>query len=183
MVYCMHILNWPVITSSEQASEYLAKGASGVIVCADEDGEWHKQLSPRFHSGNITERSASFSALLDDLNAQHIPFAVALTVEELCPGGLDPTDGIWLAQLCETKGAVAIIASGGTQDFPALKYRRPTQIKDTNAFFSHNEPWLSSALWLVGKVQIPIIAKGTPCKNEEAQVIAQRLGITAIQKI
>lgn len=183
MSYSTHILEWPTIENLEEALLLQAQKTPGLIVKADDDGYWQQQLSPRYNGLSFEDRMQPFANLLDALKQHAIAFAVALTIEELCPGGIDATDGIALARLCEAKGAVAIIACCGTKDFPALKFRKPTQLKNSHDTFTHNEPWLASALWLVGKVQIPIIAKGSPLDVDKARSIAQQLGITDIQQI
>lgn len=48
---------------------------------------------------------------------------VVLVVEELCPRGLDPTDGIAAARALVAQGARRIYASAGTEALPALKHR------------------------------------------------------------
>jgi hypothetical protein len=120
------------------------------FLSVDEDGELAKIASPR------TSPYPDFQSRVDALLVHLKPGqGVALTVEELCPGGLDPTDGIAIAQAFEKAGAKFIIASGGTKDFPALKYRRTTQTSK-----AENYPWLASAHWLIGRVNIPVYAAG-----------------------
>lgn len=120
------------------------------FLSVDEDGELAKIASPR------TSPYPDLNSRIDALLANFKPGqGVALTVEELCPGGLDPTDGIAIAKAFEKAGAKFIIASGGTKDFPALKYRRTTQTSK-----AENYPWLASAYWLIGRVNIPVYAAG-----------------------
>ena len=103
---------------------------------------------------------------------------IALTVEELCPGGLDPTDGILIAQAFEKAGAQFIIASGGTADFPALKNRRLTKTQKDS-----NHAWLSSACWLIGRVNIPILAQGHFEDSEEIRHRAKVCGLSGLVRV
>ncbi len=151
------------------------------VVIADDDSSWQQALSPRYHSHKtVQERLVPFLQHLAEISEAHGQFVVALTVEELCPGGLDPTDGIIIAQACEAAGASAIIASGGTADFPALKWRRPTQRKATDEILPTNEPWLASAAWLLGRVSIPVYAKGHAHDQVKAAAIAQQMGFAGV---
>ncbi|MEI6805058.1 MAG: hypothetical protein WCK49_00955 [Myxococcaceae bacterium] len=127
------------------------------FLSVDEDGELAKLASPR--TSSLPDLDSRIVALLKHFKPGQ---GVALTVEELCPGGLDPTDGIAIAQAFEKAGAEFIIASGGTSDFPALKNRRSTQTKK-----DENHAWLSSACWLIGRVKIPVFAQGSFEETEE----------------
>jgi hypothetical protein len=120
------------------------------FLVVDEDGELAKIASPR--TSPYPDLQSRINALMSHLKPEQ---GVALTVEELCPGGLDPTDGIAIAQAFEKAGAKFMIASGGTRDFPALKYRRTTQTTK-----AENYAWLASAHWLIGRVSIPVYAAG-----------------------
>ena len=118
-----------------------------VVLAVDEDNQAISLLSPRNKDENL--RSILRQQILDcvSLLSQEFECWVALTVEELCPGGLDPALGIKLAQEFVNCGAAGIIASGGTRDFPPLKFRRETKRKDTLELETSDWPetWLSSA--------------------------------------
>ncbi len=131
------------------------------FLSVDEDGPLAKLASPR--TSPLPDIQSRIAALLQHFEAG---LGVALTVEELCPGGLDPTDGILIAQAFEKAGAQFIIASGGTADFPVLKNRRSTKTQKNS-----NHAWLASACWLIGRVKIPVFAQGT--FEESADIIHQ----------
>lgn len=139
----------------------------------DEDGILAKLASPR--TSNLPDLETRITALLEYFKPGQ---GVALTVEELCPGGLDPTDGILIAQAFEKAGAQFIIASGGTADFPVLKYRRDTQIQKTP-----NHAWLSSACWLMGRVKIPVFAQGYFEESEELLHQAKACGLSGLVRL
>lgn len=139
------------------------------FLSVDEDSALAKLASPRTSSlPNIESR---IQALLEKFEGG----GLALTVEELCPGGLDATDGILIAQAFEKASATFIIASGGTADFPALKYRRSTQtLKDSN------HAWLSSACWLINRVNIPVLAQGYFQDTPELRNQAKACGLSGL---
>ncbi|MES2504646.1 MAG: hypothetical protein V4534_07200 [Myxococcota bacterium] len=131
----------------------------------DEDGPLAKMASPR--TSDLPDVDSRIEALLEAWEPGRTR-GIALTVEELCPGGLDPTDGILIAQAFEKAGAAFIIVSAGTADFPVLKYRRSTQTQK-----QPNHAWLASACWLVGKVSIPVYAQGYFSSEMEPDLIHQ----------
>ena len=88
---------------------------------------------------------------------------------------MDSTDGILIAQAFEKAGAQFIVASGGTRDFPALKQRRLTKTQKDS-----NYAWLSSACWLVGRVNIPILAQGYFENSEEIRHRAKVSGLSGL---
>lgn len=125
----------------------------------------------------IQDILAAFTAL----QSQFPICGVALCVESLSPGGFDATDGINLAKALEKAGARFLITSGGTAQFPALKYRRKTmQKKERPLVFSFSEPWISSAAWIVPHVSIPVIAQGALHDPTHAKLLAQNLGLKGI---
>lgn len=138
----------------------------------DEDGPLAKLASPR--TSTLPNLQSRIETLLTHF---HHP-GIALTIEELCPGGLDASDGILIAQAFERAGAQFIIASGGTQDFPALKYRRSTRVLKEN-----NHAWMSSAAWLLGRVKIPVIAQGFFDNIEETAHRAKVCGFSALLRL
>ncbi len=150
------------VCAFEMASIKLAEqGCRAAILSADEDGFLHTHLSPR--TKPILPLGQRISDIVQVLRAvkNHLPFCgVALTVEELCPGGLDPTEGIAIAKALEAAGADFIIGSGGTKDFPALKWRKETQKKHEDLFdWDDVDCHLASPMWLVGRVSIPVFGR------------------------
>lgn len=143
------------------------------FLSVDEDGPLAKLVSPR--TSPLPNINLKIAALLEKFTSGQ---GLALTVEELCPGGLDPTDGILIAQAFEKAGAKFIIASGGTADFPVLKNRRSTQTqKDAN------HAWLASACWLVGKVNIPVLAQGNFEISEDLIHQAKVCGLSGLVRL
>ncbi|MBH1988595.1 MAG: hypothetical protein I8H75_03845 [Myxococcaceae bacterium] len=116
----------------------------------DEGGELAQIFSPRTSCFQTLDERLHFA-----MRSFKMGMGIALCVEELCPGGLDPTDGIRIAQAFERAGARFVIASGGTSDFLALKDRRMTRIQK-----DPNHAWLASACWLIGRVAVPVYAQG-----------------------
>jgi len=147
-----------------------------LVLRADDDGPLQQMMSPRTNPMLLEQR---IEMIMDELQ---IGIGVALTVEELCPGGMDATDGIAFAKAFEEAGASFLIASGGTNDFPALKHRRRTQIKDErpDVLLESPEPWLASAAWLVPHVKIPVFAQGEPDNLDNALRLAEQLGLKGI---
>jgi hypothetical protein len=101
-------------------------------------------------------------------------------MEELCPGGLDATDQISLAKKMIEAGASAIMASGGCSDFLPLKNRRQTQHKNDKNWSSWPEPWLCSAHWLLGEVEVPVFAQGAASQVQNVMTSAKHLGFAGI---
>lgn len=163
------------------AARAKAQGIGLAVLSLDNDGYWQWLLSTRHHgdwpfANRLKLALQAFGAL-----REHIPqVGVALCVEELCPGGLDPTEGIAIAQAFEFAGASFVVASGGTADFPALKWRRPTQKKDQaeTHFADENEIWLASATWLAGRLSIPVFAQGPVQSHQKVRMLAQQCGLT-----
>lgn len=164
----------------QQVSQLFDQGFSKIALSVDEDSAAIKSLSPRFSDEDSRKRAQEQIGNAFRNCAALGPTLVALTVEELCPGGLDPTDGIALAHHFVACGASGIIASGGTQDFLPLKMRRPTSLKEGTKAEHWPETWLSSALWLVGKVDMPIYAQGHVTHREETLAFATSAGLSGI---
>ena len=154
---------------------YSRKSFPMLFLSVDEDGPLAKLASPR--TSKLPDLDSRIIALLKEFEPGQ---GVALTVEELCPGGLDPTDGILIAQAFEKAGAAFIIASGGTADFPALKVRKSTKTQK-----EPNHAWLSSACWLIGRVSIPVYAQGYFEAEFEPELIrrAKVCGLSGLVRI
>jgi hypothetical protein len=99
---------------------------------------------------------------------------VLLVVEEICPGGLDPMDGISFSLRLEKEGAGGIWATGGSDYFPAARQRFEVRDQDCG------DPWLTSAAWLTEKVQIPIWAVGQTKDSKMTLARAEQMGLTGI---
>jgi hypothetical protein len=156
-----------------ESSIELDSGEIWPFLSVDEDGPLAKLASPR--TSPLPDIGARIAALLEKFTPGQ---GLALTVEELCPGGLDPTDGILMAQAFEKAGAKFIIASGGTADFPALKNRRSTKTQKDS-----NHAWLASACWLIGKVKIPVLAQGYFEMSEDLVYQAKVCGLSGLVRL
>jgi hypothetical protein len=168
--------------SDAQLAEVVALGPEKIVISIDEDSEAIRSLSPRFHDEDARDRAAASISDAIRIFSKGRECVVALTVEELCPGGLDPTEGIALAQRFVEAGACAIIASGGTMDFPPLKFRRQTTLNQERQEGKDiwPETWLSSAMWLVGRVNVPVYAQGLVSNLDNTLVRARELGLAGV---
>jgi 2,4-dienoyl-CoA reductase-like NADH-dependent reductase (Old Yellow Enzyme family) len=148
-------------------------GAQRLLVRADDDGLLAQALSPL---GNPEEDQAArlrrLVGVVTRVAAAGVPWGVALTVEELCPGGLDATGGIAAARACVEAGASLLIASGGSARFAPLMTRPDAATAD--------DPWLASALWLRGRVDAPILARGPAADPGRALARANSLGLDGV---
>ncbi|MBI1949069.1 MAG: hypothetical protein HYS27_25500 [Deltaproteobacteria bacterium] len=140
---------WAALTERFAAAAARVRRADRTPVLAvDDDGLLQAALSPR--TGGADDR-----ARLARLLAVHRacgPVDVALCVEELCPGGLDATDGIEAARALAAQGAGTIYASGGTRAFGPLFHRTKGGSEGDPALA------LASAAWLVGRVSARVVA-------------------------
>lgn len=165
----------------EKALDYCRHaGFSTVVLGADDDGLLHQALSPRTGFEDFSLRLAylePFAALYSRFFYQ---WGAALTVEELCPAGTDATEGIGIAEALQRWGASFIIGSGGTRDFPPLKWRRKPQTKNDPSRFVSAESWLASAQWLVPHLTIPVLASGSTEDIDEALALSRALGLWGI---
>ncbi len=121
------------------------------FLAIDEDNTLIRLASPR--TSSLPNLKSRIRTLIKHLKPGS---GVALTIEELCPGGLDLTDGLLIAKAFEKSGAKFIIISSGTIDFPSLKNRKMTKL----SIKKMNYIWLASACFLVGRIFIPIYAQG-----------------------
>ncbi len=172
-----------VVSVYEKYAEAAQKaGYQIAVLSADEDGLLHQLLSPRFHQNLSFQSRLEIMLRLIQAIQKWIPrVGVALTVEELCPGGLDATDGIEIALAMEAAGVAFILANAGTRDFPALKNRRPTKLKNEEANLPDNqEVNLASSLWLVGRVTIPVFAQSDRVFVDDIAGIAKECGLAGI---
>lgn len=153
-----------------------------IALCVDEDSETIRALSPRFGTEQSREKARDLICDAIQVIGARSECLVALCVEELCPGGLDPTDGVELAKVFIEAGAKGIIASGGTIDFIPLKIRRQTKLKAQREEGKDlwPETWLSSALWLKERVSVPVYAQGLISDIEHTLPLAADLGLGGI---
>ena len=160
----------------EAAARLMGAGVSRALLGVDEDGLLASTLSPRANPGrSFDERLEPVLAIVRTVREAGVELGVALTVEELCPSGLDATGGIAAARALVEAGAHLIVASGGSEALPVLKHRTGAKGPD--------DVWLASAAWLVGKVQVPVLAQG-PCPDPaRARRSARALGIAGVVEL
>lgn len=153
-----------------QAAQRIPHAVLGI----DDDGLLQSALSPR--TGLGVERG------LERVLAIHRAVGsgdVALTVEELCPGGLDATDGIAIARALVQQGAKRIYASGGTDALRPLRRRAKGSDKRASHHAAHAA--LTSAAWLVGRVDVGVeIIAIIPFTAEGVDDAARALGLAGI---
>lgn len=158
---------------ADAATHLRRHGADALVLSMDDDGLLATTLSPRTHpSRTPAERLSLVMQVLSSVQRTGVHLAVALTVEELCPHGLDPTDGIAIAQALDAQGVEAIVASGGTRSFAPLHRREAATIVD--------DPCLATAAWLVGRTRVPVWAQGPAPEPLRAHRQAQSSGMAGI---
>jgi 2,4-dienoyl-CoA reductase-like NADH-dependent reductase (Old Yellow Enzyme family) len=163
------------------AKRLVSYGISRLVIAADADGVLQKFLSPRFNSDHVNVRMKPLLEIflaLKDL-VEHV--AVLLTVEELAPAGIDPMDGVQIAQALQNVGLKEIIVASGTKDFMPLYDRRTTGSKGQNNInFSSNEPALASAWWLLENTHLKIFCLAFIDEPDKALALAQIMGLAGL---
>lgn len=165
------------------AKELVHAGFKDVVLAADNDGALHRILSPRFSTLSLEERIRPMAEVFKSLKDIVPNVSIILPVEELCPGGLDATDGITIARALMKLGLKEIIATAGTKDFTPCHDRRMTHKKPgiVENFYS-NEPNLASAAWLLDIADLPIYCLAYFDDPLRAQQIAKSLGLAGVIK-
>lgn len=150
-----------------------AQGISLVLLGASDDGLFASTLSPLgFPDGSEDARRRPLLRALEAVKASGVDVGVVLTVEDLAPGGLDPTAGIEIARAAVGSGVSLVVARAGSAWFPDL-HTRPRRMGE-------DEAWLGSALWLVGRVDVPVYAAGPVVDPERALAIARDAGLAGV---
>lgn len=166
---------WASVTAQYvHAATHLQKlGAHTQILSLDDDGLLASTISPRTHPSRLlAEKIAIVLDLVRAVKKTGVTLAVALTLEELCPHGLDATDGIRVALALESAGIEALFISGGTRTLEHLRRRDAATILD--------DPFLSTAAWLVGRTSLPIWAQGPAPDPMRAFSRAKEAGLAGI---
>ncbi len=169
---------WARIAAEHARAATLLARLPIVVFGADDDGLFQSALSPRTNgavdeAGRRARALHAFAAVRSALPAKTL-LGVAIVVEELCPQGLDPTEGIAHARAFAAAGAAFLVASGGTAALPALKDRQKGRS------LGPSEEWLWSAAWLVGAVDVPVIAQGPAQSMDAALAKARALGLDGV---
>ena len=158
---------WARITAdfARQAEACRAAGIACVLGAHD-DGLLHSALSPR--SGDPEGGLRRVLAIHRAVGAGD----VVLVVEDLCPRGLDATDGIAIAQALVGQGAKRIYAAAGSDALPPLRRR----VKGTHESDPRHaaRSALASAAWLLGRVDAEIVAvipRGAPGLADDVRAL------------
>ncbi|MEM7588759.1 MAG: hypothetical protein AAF320_01125 [Myxococcota bacterium] len=169
----------------QQAQRCQQQGWPAAAIEADEDSLLHALLSPRTSPLSTHEDRVSLLLKICQAVHQHISvWGVTLLVEELCPGGLDPLAGQKIALAIQKAGSHFIVASAGTKDFPALKWRRATKKKQEDPDRTQQTPpvWLASSLWLrhLPQLTIPVLAQSPHAVHTDALQQAKKTGLQGV---
>lgn len=156
-------------------------GFNRLVLAADDDGFWIRLCSFKNNCLAIEERCHGllqcFSALKNEIDE----LLVQLCVEELSPGGMDATDGIFIAQQLEQLGLKKIIATSGSKDFLPLYLRRPPHQKASQKEnFSSHEPEMAAALWLIQATTLEVFSLAKISDWTMAKKLALNLGLSGI---
>lgn len=159
------------------------QGYETLALSVDDDGALQQALSPRFFSAPLEERMVPVLKAFSALNAIIDDLWVALTLEELAPGGLDATDGVLILQKLGSLGLKQVIIAAGTRDFMPLFERRTTQKKASESpeFFSH-EPDLASAIWALSHTNLKVWALAAIHDPGQAIAVATHMGLAGLLK-
>lgn len=108
------------------------------VIAVDDDGLLHAAISPLMSRPPMPERAEAIVSAC-------APCDLLVVVEDLAPGGLDPTAGIALcARLIHAAGATTLYATAGTVRLAPLKNRGKGNSVDVDGVF------LASAAWVTG---------------------------------
>ncbi len=158
-----------------------AHGYKKVVIAADNDGLLARMLSPRFSDWSMKERMTLLLDIFTDSQKIIDELWVALTIEELIPGGMDATDGIEVSKNLQSLGLKTLIVASGTKDFMPLYARKTTKkkVSQEEEFASH-EPSLASCLWVRETTTLELWALADIDEPKDALDLAQSLGLSGI---
>lgn len=168
-----------------------------VILAIDDDHFLQQMVSPRFvdddrrekeHHARIAQVTQWYRAVLDgyhriqtEKQQKKTAIPVAVCIEELCPGGYDPTDGVVLTQaLCQAAREMCeqempyLLATGGSFALPALR------IRNKGVFVDDDDWWQASAAWLLGRVAVPVLACGPSAHPQVSHARAVAIGLSGM---
>ena len=167
---------------SERAQAYLEasdrltqNGVHTAILGMHDDGLLAATLSPIMNpqKGELQRYSEAID-IFRHIQSKWSSLGICFALEEICPGGRDPTEGIWLAQEFEKEGAHGLWVCGGTRLFP------PGSARFENEKIDGGDTWLSTAQWLCDRVKIPLWAVGQTSNAEVTLARAQKRGMKGI---
>lgn len=158
------------------ASETLLRaGVQTAIVGMHHDGLLAAALSPVMNpDATEPERFLEPLNIFRKLQDRWASLGVCFALEEVCPGGRDPTEGISFAQCLEQEGAHGLWLAGGTALFP------PGYARFTNLSGDSGDLWLTTAQWVCGHVKIPLWAVGKTHDPQVALARATKRGLRGI---
>lgn len=138
------------------------------VIAVDDDGLLHAAVSPLMSHPPLPHRVRAIVAAC-------APCDLLLVVEDLAPGGLDPTAGVALArQLVDTAGATTLYATAGTVRLLPLKDRGKGHSVDVDGAF------IASAAWCVG-LGVPVVAVGASAASPHRLLVRSRaLGLHGV---
>lgn len=158
---------WARITADfARAAEACRAAGVPFVLGAHDDGLLHTALSPR--TGDPEGGLRRLLAIHRAVGGAD----VVLVVEELCPRGLDASDGIAIARALVAQGAKRIYAAAGTDALPPLRRRVKGSYQSDPRHAARSA--LASAAWLVGRVDAEIIAvipRGAPGLDDDVRAL------------
>lgn len=157
----------------EAAGLCLRVGCCDVLVDAADDGLLASTLSPLGNPmTDLVTRRAPLERVVEGIASTGLKIGVVLTVEDLVPHGITAAEGIAIAEAVVAKGASFLVVRAGSVRFADLWTRERRMGKD--------EPWLASATWLGGRVDVPVWAAGPIGDIEVARAIAAEAGLAGV---
>lgn len=166
---------WAAVVAAfvEAAGLCREAGCHDVLVDAADDGLLATTMSPLGNpSADRVARRAPLERVVAGVASTGLKVGVVLTVEELTPHGLTAADGIDVARAVVAQGASFLVVRAGSARFADLWTRERRMGTD--------EPWLASALWLPGRVEVPVWAAGPVGDLDRAHGIAAEAGLAGI---
>jgi hypothetical protein len=125
------------------------------VIALDDDGLLHGCVSP------LVMRHPPTGRVLAVLEAC-APCDVLVVVEDLAPGGLDPTAGVAFARVAVAAAqATTLLATAGSAWLAPLHERTKGRSRDDVGHF------LASAAWCVGRSDVPVVAVGRSAASDE----------------
>lgn len=103
---------------------------------------------------------------------------ISLAIEELCPNGLDLTDGILIVKSFEMVGVKFIIINIEINNFLASKKKQ-----NLNLINISNYAWLSGIACLIENTKTPIYVSGDFKLTPQLIISAKRCGISGLLQV
>lgn len=170
-----------VLKQYEDITERLyKKGFDTIVLAADDDSVWQNRLSPRFFVDDLEDKITPLIDTFKAMTALVPNVLMALTVEELAPGGMDATDGIYILKKLAKLGLKEAIVSAGTRDFLPLFNRRITKHKEGSMAFHSREPELATAALVLQNTQLKVWSLAFISDDKHASMLAHKIGLSGI---